>query len=29
MRSKQVYFGQNLIHQQQGVLSVNQEVVAV
>ena len=27
MRDKQVYFGQNLIHQQQGVLSVNQEVV--
>jgi uncharacterized protein YcbX len=28
MRDKQVYFGQNLIHQQQGVLSLNQKVVA-
>ncbi|MBG7602583.1 MAG: MOSC domain-containing protein [Gammaproteobacteria bacterium] len=28
MRDKQVYFGQNLIHQQHGVLSVNQEVIA-
>lgn len=28
MRDKQVYFGQNLIHQQQGLLSVNQAVVA-
>ncbi|MEA3301761.1 MAG: MOSC domain-containing protein [Pseudomonadota bacterium] len=28
MRDKQVYFGQNLIHLQPGVLSVNQEVVA-
>ena len=28
MRDNQVYFGQNLIHRQQGVLSVNQEVIA-
>jgi uncharacterized protein YcbX len=28
MRDKQVYFGQNLIHQKQGVLSINQRVVA-
>lgn len=28
LRDKQVYFGQNLIHQQQGILSVNQEVVS-
>ena len=27
MRDKQVYFGQNLIHQQQGMLSVNQTVI--
>ena len=28
MRDNQVYFGQNLIHQQQGVLSLNQRVIA-
>ncbi len=28
MRDNKIYFGQNLIHQQQGVLSVNQDVIA-
>lgn len=28
MRDKQIYFGQNLIHQQQGVLAVGQDVIA-
>ncbi len=28
MRDNQVYFGQNLIHQQQGVLAVGQDVIA-